>query len=379
MKFINKKNVTILLIIISVFILIFIKTKKDNNEADNDSSEINNGLTFNNNESIWKIGTAKYTKNPILSGLDEKSTWDKGNLVSGNCIIKNDKGETILFYYATKQDLGKTVVGFAKSLDGINFERTENSVLLPGNDGDWDDGGVSVFPNCITQRSNGDYYMYYTGFKKENDIYHSGSIGMAISKDLVNWEKYENNPIVIPEENKSWDSLAVFEPSVIFSGNEFGHPQSFKMWYGGSDDKMRFQIGYAESFNGYDWKKYENNPVLSYGDKENEFDRYSIEVHSVTKINNKFVILYEAIEEEFPSRFSIGLALSKDGKNWHKSKFNPVLEGGMTGEWDAMGAYHPSLVVDNDRLLIYYVGLNFKYDHQIGVAEINPNSLNFNE
>ena len=318
----------------------------------------------------------KSKENPIFSAQTDDKSWDNNNHVAGNCIIKGENNETFLFYYANSKKLGGNAIGLARSMDGIHFDRLDEPVLLPGDGDSWDNGGVDVFPNCIVKRNNGDYYMYFGGSKKDGtDAYHSGRIGIATSKDLIHWEKYEKNPILSTGNNEAWDSFGVFEPSVIFSGNEFGDPHSFKMWYGGSDKNMRFQIGYAESFDGFTWKKYDGNPVLSYSNKENEFDKQSIEVHSVTRFNNQYILFYEAQEEVFPTRFSIGVAFSQDGKEWHKSGQNPILEGGMPGSWDAMGAYHPSLVVDNDKLILYYVGLNWRYDHQIGVAELNPGYL----
>lgn len=147
------------------------------------------------------------------------------------------------------------------------------------------------------------------------------------------------------------------------------------MWYGGSgwsDVNLRFKIGFAESTNGYNWTRSTNNPVLSYTDNGIDFDSYSVEVHSVSLINNKFVMFYEATKEQFSNPFSIGMAFSDDGIKWIKSKNNPILEGGMSGEWDAMGAYHPSLVSFKNKYMLYYVGLDNGFTHKIGVAELNP-------
>ncbi len=319
------------------------------------------------------LKAAKHPENPLFSASNDPSVWDSNNHVAGNCLIQNEQGETLLFYYANSAKLNGTAVGIAKSTDDRTWYRqSPDPILTPGPEGSWDAGGVEVHPGCILKKNSGEYTMYFTGFASgSTDIYHTGKIGIATSKDLLHWEKYALNPVVTPSET-GWDSIGVFEPSVVFSGNEYGAPQSFQMWYGGSDSNLRFQIGYAESIDGYTWKKYEANPVLSYSNQEHEFDRYSVEVHGVTKHNNEYMLFYEAIEEQFPVRFSIGVAFSKDGKTWRKGSNNPILEGGPVGSWDAMGAYHPSLLMRGDKALLYYVGLNAKYDHQIGIAELNP-------
>jgi predicted GH43/DUF377 family glycosyl hydrolase len=314
--------------------------------------------------------SVKAKDNPIFSA---PSNADGLSLAAGNCLLQR-KSETLLLYYSHGPK-GLTVYS-TTSTDGLTFSK-ENSqaILAPGGEGAWDDAGVSIFPNCIVQKTDGSYMMYYTGSKKNGtDIYHSGQIGVAFSSDLKNWVKHDKNPILTPS-SEGWDSQGVFEPSVLFSGNSYGAPQSYQMWYGGSDKNLRFQIGYAESIDGINWTKPLTSPVLSYSNQPNEFDNHSIEVHSVTQIHNGFVMLYEAVQGEFPRRFAVGLAYSRDGKNWIKSKANPVLEAGGVGSWDQMGAYHPSLFLSGDAYRIYYVGLDHDYKHQIGVAELNPSVI----
>lgn len=309
----------------------------------------------------------KNNNNPIFYNKKLNSS----EFVAGNCFFKKNN-KLMLLYYAKYND--STAIFLANSENGINFQNVfEEPILLPGDNSSWDNGGVSVFPNCIIKKNDGTYFLYYTGSQNEkSDIYHSGKIGLAVSKDLKNWTKHNSNPILTASKN-DWDSSGVFESSIYFDGNEFGKKDAYKMWYGGSDKNLRFKIGYAESPNGVEWKKYKNNPVIGYSDIKNTFDEYSIEVHSVNKIFGKYIMFYEAIEQQFPHPFSIGMASSKDGVEWKKSELNPILSSGMVGDWDQMGAYHPSLVSLNGKLFLYYVGLDYKFEHRIGVAEINPN------
>lgn len=317
----------------------------------------------------------KNKNNPIFTH-SKGDEWDSHNHVAGNCFIKDKDGRLVLLYYAAGDNSSVTSIGLASSIDGENFTRLDTPVLSPGKQGEWDSGGVSVYPNCVLQLKDGSYMMYYSGFSEGTpDLYHSGAIGVATSNDLIQWKKYEKNPIIRPGERDSWESWGVFEPSVHYNGNPYGALGSYKMWYGGSDENLRFQIGYAESKDGYNWVKSEDNPVVSYTDNGIDFDSYSIEVHSVSMVNNKYVMFYEAIRESFPYPFSIGMAISDDGVRWVKSRNNPILEGGMIGEWDAMGTYHPSLVHVENKYLLYYVGLDYLYTHRIGVAELNPEIL----
>ncbi len=318
----------------------------------------------------------KFPGNPVLS-YGQHDPKLAANHIAGNCVFKNEQNETLVLYYKNVGYSSGPVstVGLAKSSDNVHFKTVQDKVLLPGKDDEWDGGSVSVHPGCIAQRKDGTYYLYYSGSAKgAPDFYYGGKggIGLAFSKDLLHWTKFEHNPILTRDQSIAWESEGVFEPSVIFSGDEYGSPSAFKMWYGGNGKEGRMSIGYAESYDGTNWAKSKANPVLSFSAKAGEFDAWTIEVHQAIKLNNEYILAYEATDTKFPSRFKIGLASSKDGLVWHKSPYNPLLEEGPVGAWDAMGAYHPAFLIDGKKILMYYVGLNAKYDHQIGIAEINP-------
>jgi len=317
----------------------------------------------------------KDLNNPLLTANVDTSL---GGLIAGNCMLRNEKGDLVLFYY-TKSDLDSDVteINFALSEDGVTFIKNNDVVIPRGEKGDWDSGGVLITPNCVVERKAnplGRYWLFYTGVNENKpDFYwNSGGIGLAFSNDLVHWEKYPENPILLADPSIEWENQGVFEPAVIFTGDEFGTEGSFKMWYGGNNNEGRMSIGYAESANGVEWKKHVNNPVLTYSENENDFDHRTIEVHSVIRHYNQYIIAYEGTQYSFPSRFSIGLAKSKDGLNWNKFSTNPVLEADNVGDWDQMGTYHPSFFFDKGKLYLYYVGLDQEYTHSIGRAEISP-------
>jgi hypothetical protein len=147
------------------------------------------------------------------------------------------------------------------------------------------------------------------------------------------------------------------------------------MYYGGNDLSGRMSIGYAESINGIDhWVKYKGNPILKHGD-EYAFDSHTIEVHHTIKVFGQYLLFYEGTDRKFPSRFSIGLACSKNGRDF--KKVGVIHEGGMVGDWDSMGAYHPSLVWLHGVYYLYYVGLNYRFDHSIGMVELKKNPAEY--
>lgn len=84
------------------------------------------------------------------------------------------------------------------------------------------------------------------------------SIGHAVSKDLINWEK--RTDALGPGKKGEWDSLNLWSGSVIKKDNQF-----YMFYTGRSKDKNSkiFQkIGLATSDNLNHWQKYNQNPIL---------------------------------------------------------------------------------------------------------------------
>lgn len=78
--------------------------------------------------------------------------------------------------------------GHATSKDLNNWENHPRILHVQPNS--WE-GQVVSAPSVLEHQ--GTYYMVYTGF--DDRVFGKQSIGLAISKDLFNWERYEGNPI----------------------------------------------------------------------------------------------------------------------------------------------------------------------------------------
>ena len=84
-----------------------------------------------------------------------------------------------------------------------------------------------------------------------------------LTKDLPEWAigpfvKHKKNPLLQPSK-AGWDRGAVWNPAVIVENDKFHMLYRGAVAVGGGED----QIGLAWSGDGINWKKYENNPVLS--------------------------------------------------------------------------------------------------------------------
>jgi predicted GH43/DUF377 family glycosyl hydrolase len=89
---------------------------------------------------------------PVLQADD---AWE-GTMANGPTVIKA-KDYYEMWYYGSKEG-----IRYAASRDGINWTKSKESVLLPGQPGDWDELEASAPTVTFV---NGKYYMYYTGSK----------------------------------------------------------------------------------------------------------------------------------------------------------------------------------------------------------------------
>jgi predicted GH43/DUF377 family glycosyl hydrolase len=95
--------------------------------------------------------------------------------------------------------------------------------------------------------------MYYSGGKGNEP----NSIGYAISEDGINWIK-NKAPIFVPDKSSDWDGEKVTACQVFQKDNWYW------MFYIGFNRCLQAQIGIARSKDGVsNWKRYENNPILS--------------------------------------------------------------------------------------------------------------------
>ncbi|OXM87993.1 family 43 glycosylhydrolase [Paenibacillus rigui] len=141
---------------------------------------------------------------PILTP-EEGADWEKGGLYK-ECLIEED-GTFYLFYNAKNTDkrwIEQTGVAF--STDLISWHRYEHNPVLRVSPDRWDSGFVS--DPCVLKHQD-EWVMYYFGYN-----YKQAQEGLALSKDLLHWEKYPE-PIISVGEKGTIDSIFAHKPSVI--------------------------------------------------------------------------------------------------------------------------------------------------------------------
>ena len=126
-----------------------------------------------------------------------------------------------------------------------------------GPSGAWDDTWAGITAVIF---NGSDFQGWYIGDDGTN--YRTG---YATSPDGVIWTKHASNPVMDLGPSGAWDSEGVGVNSVLFNGS------MYELWYNGLMQRI-FQIGYATSFDGIDWTKYETNPVLDLSEEAGDWE-----------------------------------------------------------------------------------------------------------
>jgi len=259
-----------------------------------------------------------YEGNPILTP-GEPGSWD--DLYVINAFVLEDKDTIYLFYTAYNQT-GSRALGLATSVDGYHFTKFIGNPILTGDKKGYDAFGVAqaqvlkedslwvlyfngreiagfssgpsigratamaltgpwiksempvltseslrewdsdfIYLGQVMKIEDRSYIMYYTA-GKDVLLGNKWSVGMATSKDGINWKKYndpatsqhplaESDPVMITGEGSDWDADLVLCCAVI------NLPDGFGMYYSCG------ALGYATSADGIHWKKYYDNPVYT--------------------------------------------------------------------------------------------------------------------
>jgi predicted GH43/DUF377 family glycosyl hydrolase len=188
------------------------------------------------------------------------------------------------------------------------------------------------------------------------------SIGHDVSSDGFKWTHLGVALEATPKEGlyqrpddewvyeEHWDTLEVGHPTVI------EHDGGLMMWY-----SSRTQIGLATSTDGNKWTKYSGNPIVS--GASGSWTEGGVMRPFVLYEHGLFKMWFTGIET---GNFRIGLATSKDGKDWTEHHSNPVFSGG--GPVGDVSAASSVVHNANGTYNMWYEGLDETGDSHISHA-----------
>jgi len=294
------------------------------------------GLMESFGEPITPWIVRKYYDNPVIKEGDE-GDWDERGLWSGTVLYtKGPEGRKYYMIYGGKDGDGVDRLGlaWADSPLGPWTKYKDNPVMEAA--GGWESTWINVNPGSLVIDENQKYRLYYWSGNAE--------IGLAISDNLKNWERYSGNPIIEKGTAPSYDDDWAVRPSLIHTGDKWwmiylSHSTTLY------DARVTYSLAYSSD--GLSWTKYEGNPVMQSSRPFGESDPYigsesglGLEAMQLIPIGDYYVLIYEhsaayMIERSrTPEQYGIGVAYSSDLKAWAKCPFNPILHASHGCKWD---------------------------------------------
>jgi predicted GH43/DUF377 family glycosyl hydrolase len=120
-------------------------------------------------------------------------------------------------------------------------------------------------------------------------------------------------------------------------------------------DKKGFQIHYATSEDGFNFKEEAQSLALPVG-REGSWDSFTVETPRIFRENGLYYMIYCGSDANKDYPFHAGLATSTDLIHWKKYGGNPIFSRGEEGQWDEGAIWFTTIEKINDRYYMWYEG-----------------------
>lgn len=286
-----------------------------------------------------------WQKQGLIFEPDLSAPWIEHSALQPTPIIL---GDTIRVYAGFRDQMGVSRVGYV-DLDGCNPSNvvavSEEPVLDIGKPGSFDDNGV--VPAAVAKRGD-KLYLYYAGYQRERKVRFSVFGGLAISRDGgTSFERYQEVPVL-----ERCDDSLLFRVihSIMYEDGVW------KTWYcGGSkfiqgEDKTLpvYNIRYQESENGLD---FDDKGEIVFETEEDEFRHGRPYVFK----DGKYKMLYATATKTHGYR--LGYAESENGREWTRKDEEVGIDVSDNG-WDSEMMSYPSVVHYDGQTYLFYNGNN---------------------
>lgn len=205
----------------------------------------------------WTPGEVVFTRDasdPLLRYNAALTSIARDNDLSSAGELRKIDGwyyGTFHAYPGAGYETGPASVGFVRSRDLRSWERV-GGVLSPAGGAAWERGGL--YKSWLMEH-DGVFYLFYNA--KDVDDYGSVVVpppwieqtGLAVSRDLVTWERHAGNPVLAAGGPGDFDERFASDPCVLRDGDVW------VMFYFGLAADGHAREGYATSRDLHTWVK----------------------------------------------------------------------------------------------------------------------------
>ena len=295
-------------------------------------------------------------KGLIFSGLNEFD-WNEKGYASVPTVYKIS--EKVLRIYYTGRDVNnKTTISFIE-VDANNptviLYIHKEPVLISGKMGMFDDCGVMV--SHVFKVEN-EVWMYYIGWNVRNTIAYHNSIGLAISKDNgVTFNKFSEGPLFDRTYKEPYFNAAPFILKEDNIWKMWYLSNTKWVEYEGKSEPF-YHIKYAESTNGIDWMR-EGKIAIDYKDEsECGIVRACVLKDNMLYKMWYAHRNLDNYRTNKNSSYRIGYAESENGIDWIRKDNEVGIDVSEKG-WDSEMIEYPFVYDHNDKRYMFYNGNTF--------------------
>lgn len=304
-------------------------------------------------------------KKGLIFSPDQNLWWQQYYAILPTPILLDNLGLIRVFFSTTcANKYGRLTyidLDYNNPLKVINI--SDNYILDVGIEGSFDDCGVN--PSSIIKVQN-EYYLYYAGYQRHEKTPYSIFSGLAISKNLTQFSRYKNTPIL---ERTTLELSLRSAPSVVKLDEKYymvyvsdhGWSKVDGALFNGK--KMpNYCLRIATSDNGIDWESIDDPIIYSLSENEFGFGRPYL-----FNKNGIYYLFYSIRRKNLSYR--IGYAISYDNcKTWERRddiKGFDISENG----WDSEMICYAAPISVGNKIYIFYNG-NKNGESGFGYAEI---------
>lgn len=284
-----------------------------------------------------------WNKQKIIIKPNKNIEW-LYNWASASCSIQLKRDENLIYtIYVTGRDSnGRSRIGYIRYdfyLDKL-LEVSKKPIIDLGPAGSFDQNGTS-YPSVIKTESR--YLLFYTGWAQGVQVKWYNGLGLAESKDGLNFTKKSNAPII---HRNNLDYIGIGSSDIKYENNSYwGLFTRFESW----DNEgvfHKYNIKFGNSNDGLNWSLSER-PVIDFK-SQNEY-----------AIAKPSILIYKGIYLAWycyrGDRYKIGFSASTNKVTWYR--FDNLLGLDISEKtWENEMVCYPFVFQTKEKIIMLYNG-----------------------